>query len=112
MAEAKTPEWAKRLEGKIDQLIAIQGQEEKCYYHAKYGAAAQRKCNPPCRYAIKLMESKERIEPVASLSPIVENILKFMEPMKCISPIRTNEKLRRLEEDIVPIKTQKKKKKN
>lgn len=129
---AHTPPWATRLEHKIDQVLKNQGQEEKCYYHTKFGAAAQRKCDPPCRFAMKLMENEKEVQKVPSLSPIVDSILNYMKPMQGISPIQSpirpptkstmqapirapilaNGKVRhrQLEEDIVPVQERKKKK--
>lgn len=102
MAQANTPPWAKRIENKLDILL----QEEKCYYHKKYGAKADRKCDPPCRFALSLIKKAQETKP-ASLSPIVESILQYWKPIKCISPIKNELPIkkgrkRRLEKEIVP----------
>lgn len=104
MAQVNTPPWAKRLEDKIDRLL----REEKCYFHKKYGAAAERKCDPPCNFAINLLKNKEKDEQKSSsLSPVVKAILDCMRPVKCLSPIKDmaiKNTRRTINEDIQPIR--------
>lgn len=95
MAQEVTPPWAKRIEQKIDKLLS----EDICYHHKKYGAETKKKCDPPCKYALSLMNPTTS----TSLSPIVESILKYMKPIKFISPIRGRESKNKLEEEVSPI---------
>lgn len=105
MEQANTPQWAKRIENKINQLRPEEPIKslKKCRNHKKYGTEAKKKCNPPCEFALSLKEPDP-----TSLSPIVESILKYMKPLRCISPIKDPplkcKNKTKLEQDIVPIK--------
>lgn len=115
MAQSVTPPWAKRLESKIDELIArekpSENIEEKCYYHTKYGIETKKQCKPPCRYSLSLQLANNQPVPIIessvqpTLSPVVNSILQYMRPMKFLSPIhdRNHRKKRKLEDDVVKI---------
>lgn len=89
MEEPKTPPWAKRIEEKLNKLIEKKEEApEKCYHHAKYGAEAKRKCDPPCQFSL-MIGQQQTVKKPASLSPVVSSILSYMkQPYKLLSPIR------------------------
>src|ERR1700744_1310308 len=129
---SQTPPWAKRIEKEVSDckkiLIDIKriqlASVVPCYFHDKHDENADR-CNKGlCSFyltklGIDISEANTQVNQLSNkntLSPIVESILAYMKPIKCISPIkdidedifkkpRLDSRNRKLEKDITPINT-------
>lgn len=128
MEHSKTPPWAKRIEKEVAVIKRLQlASLVPCYYHKKYGDAADRCEKGLCSVYVTKIGLEEVLQDQSksssskdgqSLSPIVDSILRYMKPAKFISPIQNSkkenvfkepapvmvsQKRRTLEDDVIPI---------
>lgn len=124
MAQSLTPPWARRIERKLYEQkkeldVLKKALSKPCFYHKKHGEKADNCEKGLCPYyltkikPVKSLEVNSSEVNASSLSPIVEEILKYMRPYPFVSPMKDlvtpeiankrRKRKKRIEEDITPI---------